>query len=572
MKSIIFMKKIHILLVSILITCCLTTISAQNRLLYQSYTIGGSDTSRTEVLRQGTQLKIQSADKPTEHPIPGMATHFTYLDYEQDTIITQLFYQVDEMYYCGSSIRKDYEFKQEGKEKVNGYNCTKYSIILFSNKIELWTTDDLKFRATPIPSFADLPGVLVKYLRNGNAVMELASVSKDKSLTNLFPNDFGKKKTSAQLNQLEKDKLVITTKIFEEDQICFNPQLEKPRYIEYDSVYHFANGTIILKRVDMTQLPEHYRVFAEVTEYSNGDAYDRTGSVFIVPGGMRQSFLNALIDSIQVIPYFTDKSGEKYQGMTITKTYLPIVEIMRFFTPFGVRHYNEFRSLSYREWDEQVQYKQDISDLKPLLRGDVYIGAFIGNYDKGGHKLSLTLKAYPEDDRWEYADSTVEMLLPLFNTCNVMEMAGQNYGKFFRTDSLTVDFYVPEGCQELKLRYIATGHGGWDTGDEFVPKANTILVDGKPKYIYTPWRGDCGTYRASNPASGNFWNGMSSSDYSRSGWCPGTATQPVYFDLTDLKPGEHTMTIAIPQGEPEGGSFSSWCVSGALIGTFKIVR
>lgn len=562
------MKNRHIIFVSILITCCMTTISAQNRLLYQSYSIGGNDTSCTEVLRQGRQLKILSADPKAANPVPGMAEHYTYLDYAKDSVIIQLFYHVDEKFFSSSSIRKDYEFKQEGKEKVNGYNCTKYSIILFSNKIELWITEDLMFRATPVASFASLPGVLVKYLRNGNAVMELASVTKDKDIQDLFPSDFGERKSSSELNQLEKEKLVITTPVFEEEQICFNPQIKKPYSIEYDSVYHLANGTVILKRVDMTRLPEHYRVFAEVTEYSNGDAYDRTGSVFVIPMALRQSFLHALLDSIQVLPYFTDKSGEHYQGMTYTDTYLPPIELMRFFTPFGVRHYNEYRALPDRAWAEQVSYKQDISDLKPLFQGDVYIGVFIGNYDKGGHKLSLTLKAYPEDNRWEYDDDNVEMLLPLFNTCNVMEMAGQNYGKFFRTDSLKVVFYVPNGLKELKLRYIATGHGGWDTGDEFVPKANTILIDGVPRYIYTPWRGDCGTYRTSNPASGNFWNGMSSSDYSRSGWCPGTATQPVYFDLTGLEPGEHTMTIAIPQGEPEGGSFSSWCVSGALVGTF----
>lgn len=563
------MKNRYIFLIIILLYGFITGISAQNRLLYKSYNTGGSDTSRTEVIRVGDQVKIQSADKPVENPVPGMAQHYTYIDYKLDTIISQLFYQIDESYYCGYPLQKRNEYQLEGNEKVNGYACKKYSIVLFSNKIELWVTEDLKFRATPISGFADLPGVLVKYRRNGNAITELARVTKDKSLTTLFPSTFGEKKSSAQLNQLEKEKLVITLPIFEEDQICFNPKIEKPRKFRYDSVYHVANGTIILKRVDMTRLPEHYRIFAEVTEYSNGDAYDRTGSIFVIPGGMRQTFLDALVDSIEVLPYFTDKSGERYQGMVATRSYLPLVEMMRFFTPFGVRHYNEYRSLGDREWAEQVSYKQDISDLKPLLQGDVFIGAFIGNYDAGGHKLSLTLKAYPEDDRWAYADSTVEMLLPLFNTCNVMEMAGQNYGKFFRTDSLTVDFYVPEGSSDLKLRYIATGHGGWDNGDEFVPKANTILIDGKPRYIYTPWRGDCGTYRASNPASGNFWNGMSSSDYSRSGWCPGTATQPVYFDLTDLTPGDHTMTIAIPQGEPEGGSFSAWCVSGALIGTFK---
>ena len=72
--------------------------------------------------------------------------------------------------------------------------------------------------------------------------------------------------------------------------------------------------------------------------------------------------------------------------------------------------------------------------------------------------------------------------------------------------------------------------------------------------------------------SGNFWNGLSSSDYSRSGWCPGTATQPVYFDLTEYFrkhhlpiDGRHTITVAIPQGAPQAGSFSHWCVSGVLV-------
>lgn len=549
----------------------LSIANAQTRLTYKSYSIGGTDTSYTEVLVKGSQAKIQSGDKPAENPIPGIAKHFTYIDYKLDTIISQLSYNIDENYYCGYPIQENQNFKEEGNEKINGYRCTKYSIVLFSNKIEIWTTQDLKLRATPIASFANLPGVLVKYLRNGNAVVELASAAKDKSINNIFPTYFGEPKTSSELNQMEKDKLVITLPIFNEDQICFNPKLEKPTAFLYDSVYHVANGTVILKKIDLTLLPEHYQIFAEVTEYSNGDAYDRTGSIFLIPGNLPLSMVEAFRDSVEVLPYFTDKNGNKYQGMITTPIYQPPIELMRFFTPFGVRHYNQYRSLQDQDWAEQVVYKQDISELRPFLQGNVYIGAFIGNYDGGGHKLSLTLKAYPESDTWTFSDSTFEMALPLFNTCNVMEMAGQNYGTFFRTDSLTVDFFVPYHCKELKLRYITTGHGGWDSGDEFVPKPNTILIDGVQKYVYTPWRTDCGTYRTSNPASGNFWNGLSSSDYSRSGWCPGTATQPVYFDLTGLEPGEHTMTIAIPQGEPEGGSFSAWNVSGILIGTFEKV-
>jgi hypothetical protein len=41
----------------------------------------------------------------------------------------------------------------------------------------------------------------------------------------------------------------------------------------------------------------------------------------------------------------------------------------------------------------------------------------------------------------------------------------------------------------------------------------------------------------------------------------------VLIDLGDLEVGSHTIQVKIPQGKPEGGSFSAWNVSGLLIGT-----
>lgn len=556
------------LLTLILLISTLAT-SAQYRLSYVGSSEGSTDTTKTEVFCVGNQIRIQSGSTPLAHPIPGIAKHFTYIDYANNSIITQLFYSDTEQYYCSDSIRNHYDFTEEGTEKINGFLCKKYSIVLFSNKIELWTTQDLKFRATMSSGFSQLPGVLVKYCRNGNYTVQLKKVAKDTKLGQIFPAQFGTQKSATELNQMEKEKLILRTVVFEEEQICFNPKIAKPQDTPYDSVLHFANGTLILKKIKMPKLPAHYQIFAEVTEQSNGDAYDRTGSIFVIPTSQSNSMLKALLDSVEVMPYFEDRNGGKYHGMLKTDNYLPPIELVRFFTPFGVGHYNQYRSIPGEEWAEKVSYKQDISDYRSVLSGDVYIGAFIGNYDGGGHKLSLTLKAYPESDEWTFDEKEEPFVLPLFNTCNVMEMAGQNYGRFFGTDSLTVTFTVPEGISRLRLRYTTTGHGGWDTGDEFVPKANTILIDGEQRFVYTPWRCDCGTYRASNPASGNFWNGLSSSDYSRSGWCPGTATQPTFFDLSDLKPGTHTITVAIPQGEPEGSSFSAWSVSGALIGTIQ---
>jgi hypothetical protein len=70
-----------------------------------------------------------------------------------------------------------------------------------------------------------------------------------------------------------------------------------------------------------------------------------------------------------------------------------------------------------------------------------------------------------------------------------------------------------------------------------------------------------------NPSSGNFSDGISSSDLSRSNWCPGTTTNPVYIPL-HVKPGKHVIKIAIPLGKREGTSFSAWNISGCLIGEY----
>jgi len=147
-----------------------------------------------------------------------------------------------------------------------------------------------------------------------------------------------------------------------------------------------------------------------------------------------------------------------------------------------------------------------------------------------------------------------------------MEMDGQNYGSMFSNEKgLEVTFTLEKDVKNAQLKYVTTGHGGWGNGDEFVPKKNTLFLDGKAVFSFIPWRQDCGSYRLYNPCSGNFSDGLSSSDLSRSNWCPGTVTNPSYIDLGDLKAGTHTIRVQIPLGKSEGGSFSSWNVSGCLI-------
>ena len=191
------------------------------------------------------------------------------------------------------------------------------------------------------------------------------------------------------------------------------------------------------------------------------------------------------------------------------------------------------------------------------------IGAYIGNWDSRGHRVSLKLKYFPDDLRHTLYD--FENAMPLFNTVNYLEQDSQPYPVFQENDSLKVTFKLDRAVKNAHLFYLTTGHGGWGGGDEFNMKPNTIYLDGQKVISFIPWRDDCGTYRNFNPQTGMYETGCSSSDMSRSNWCPGTVTNPNFIALGNLEAGEHTIVVQIPQGSPEGGSQSYWCTSGTLL-------
>lgn len=543
------------------------TAFGQHLLTYESYAKGVAkqDTTTVNVLENAKCLKIKTEEKKLSNPIPGYAETNTYVNYTEDSVYTIIDFS-DAKYYSSYPLSdNDVVFSKEGVEKLLGYDCKKYKTSINSNTIEVWMTESLGFEATPMPGLGRLNGVMVRCMRNGSYITDLTEVKAQKiDLITLIPEYKGEHKSARELNQIKKDKLVIRIPVFKDEQIHFADYEPFTKDIPFDTTIHFSNGTLIVKRMNLPLLPKHYQIFAEIRQRSNGDAYDRTASVFVIPTDKAKSFKDGLLQGLEALPVFKGRDGKEYQGIKAEKDYLPPVELVRFFTSFGAGHFNDRVQIDGLEWTEENYYKQEISELRDRLRGDVLIGAFIGNYDRGGHKISLDLLAYPDDYKWS-EKPLKQHSIPLFNTCNVLEMSGQNYGRLFATDTLEVEFEIPKDAKNVRLRYISTGHGGWENGDEFNPKENAIFIDGEKAFAHTPWRCDCATFRDQNPVSGNFWNGLSSSDYSRSGWCPGTATNPVWFDLSHLKPGQHTLRVAIPQGKDEGESFSHWMVSGVVV-------
>lgn len=475
-----------------------------------------------------------------------------------------------------SLVKQTFEFSNE-KRTILGYTCKKAKTIINSNTIELWFTTDLPIKGSPTTLGQNL-GLVLEINRNGNFLIAASKVEKLKSFTSYINTESSDKLVDVlTYRDLLWKSRFTTIPIFKEQIINFSDASTRGeaessdsklikqigRAKSNDSVLRFANGTIALRKIKFPEIKLGCQIFVDLQEQSNGDAYDRTGSVFIIPTQKSKSFLDGLQNGVKVLPIYTNGNGKEYQGVVATNEYEPLIELMRFFTPFGIKQYNTIE-LKDKTWHEVVPYRQDISNLRSELSNqEVWIGVNIGNYDKGGHKVSLTITIHPEEETKMKQTKVVS----LFNTNNVMEMAGQEYGTMFNSEKgLEVLFTLEKDMKNTQLRYISTGHGGWENGDEFVPKKNTILLNGAAIFGLAPWRQDCGSYRLFNPASGNFSNGLSSSDYSRANWCPGMVTNPFYIDLGDLKAGNYTLQVKIPQGEPEGNSFSAWNVSGVLIG------
>lgn len=550
---------------------------------YNSYEYDSDhrDTSKMTVSQVANKLIIRQINT-VKNPIPGFADEWTLVDQSNDSIYYH--YRYPDSTYCAVSTQLRNDIKWD--TQIVDSKTTRYVTSINSNRIELLFSTKSKANINPLPYYGKFKGTLKQMIRNGLVQIELGDIISDKNIDSKLLQPSGIRKTGREISNIKRERMVITTHVFEDEQICWGKEKPTLTDIPFDTTLHYAGGTLILKRIKLPKLPAHYQTFVELRQRSNGDAYDRTGSVFVIPnaGTMHPTFLDAILYHPDSLPTVTGKNGERYQGIVpgISQMqkytayyqptssfnpgpYFPPVELMRFFTPFGIGKFNDRVRIDGLEWNDETFYKQEVTDLKPLLEGEVWIGCFIGNYDGGGHIVSLDIKSYPNDYEWTLESNGKHTVEPLVNTCNVLEMAGQNYGRIFGTDSLTVSFWVADSNQHTTLRYISTGHGGWGGGDEFNPKENEIFIDGQKRFSHTPWRCDCGRYREWNPVSGNFWNGLSSSDLSRSGWCPGTATQPVYFDLSGLKPGNHTLTIAIPQGKPMEGCFSHWNVSATLI-------
>ncbi|WP_430809919.1 MULTISPECIES: PNGase F N-terminal domain-containing protein [unclassified Carboxylicivirga] len=370
--------------------------------------------------------------------------------------------------------------------------------------------------------------------------------------------------------------------VFDNEHLYFDGGAFDAELDQSDKVYRIMDGRILMKKISLPSYDREVAASVKVTVASAGDRWDKSGSFFVIPEGAMPNFVS--LQAGGDLPKGLEEH-EGLPGVVAAGEYQPVVELMRFMTPFGIGFYNDKMDLRkpvyIPHWEDKVVWEQDITDRLSLLEGDVWVGVWIDTWTKEGYTVSAELK-FDETD-YLYAAKPKTGVQPLLNT--IPYYRGQKHVDLFSRKDLVMKATVPAGVSNVKLNYITTGHGGHSGGDEFVKKVNIVKVDGEEVINFIPWRDDCAAFRRFNPGSG-LWlikdtatyidskarkykekvieERLASSDLSRSNWCPGSDVQPVVVDL-DVAAGEHTFTFSIPEAqEIDGDKLNHWLVSAYL--------
>jgi len=189
-----------------------------------------------------------------------------------------------------------------------------------------------------------------------------------------------------------------------------------------------------------------------------------------------------------------------------------VLEIARFMTPYGIG----------ASWDI------DVTQLRPILRGNVKLRAFIDTWvpQTGANSGNGWLLTTTFDMKGGVGAHDPIAVLPIWQRTYAV------YGEPTKpiTTSVppqTIDLAPlrSAGATTFAVRSFVTGHGqgGADNCAEFCPRTHTITVASKAHPL-SVWRTDCAT-TAVPGQHGTF-------TYSRAGWCPGATVRDWTIDAT----------------------------------------
>jgi len=316
----------------------------------------------------------------------------------------------------------------------------------------------------------------------------------------------------------------VTVHVFHDDVIRFAP--DDPSRWDTPTVKASDEGRAISRTVTLKPPAGRVRILARVTTrpipkdvQSVHDPWDRAGNVqLVVPGAAP-------------------------------------IEVVKFVTAYGGR----------------TEHTVDVSHLAPVLRGECTFRGFVDTWVSPAWKMDFALTFEPLADEpapeWMEGWTEDDHGAPAWVQAVLYE---QNVSRMLLDEGpLVREIEIPPGTGHVVLHYFATGHCTDGRGaDEFETKDHVLTVDGEEIRRLRPWRDDCRDFRDVNPYCRRWFDGSWSSDFDRSGWCPGDVVEPVAIDVTEaLPPGPHTLDFFVEDVRPRDNSGSGyWRLSAYLLG------
>ena len=331
--------------------------------------------------------------------------------------------------------------------------------------------------------------------------------------------------------------------------LAFAPLANVDSLLDEDGWARADAGRLVTRTFAIPTFQNLPEITLNLTLQSSGDPWDKSGAVVLLPANWSD-------DIAQDTSKWPGIRGNTDTGFT------PALELLRFITPFGVGHFSqsvrsdEYRPVYIPAWEEEITWQGDISHLWSAMSDSITLGVYIDTWSSEGFELDLDIE-FREGPR-QIPPLQQRRHLTLLNTTKFH--ADQEAFDGFSEVPLKLECSFPEAAENAVLHYLATGHGGHSIGDEFVRCEHVITLNDDTVAQFTPWRDDCASFRRFNPSSGvwterTFWKGdsiderIASSDYSRSGWCPGSAIPALEFNLGNLDAGRHQFTIDIPTAQ-----------------------
>lgn len=179
------------------------------------------------------------------------------------------------------------------------------------------------------------------------------------------------------------------------------------------------------------------------------------------------------------------------------------IELLRFITPYRL----------------PGSWEVDVTDLRPLLAGDVTVRVFIDTWVGPGHQ---------NGDGW-LVDASFDLVggVPEREAIAVTPLwapAGVAYGDPAAPPARTATAALPADATAATVRLFVTGHGQGNAGNcaEFCARDHHLDIAGN-RLTRNVWRDDCETTAV--PDQYGTW------ELPRAGWCPGDTVDPWAVDF-----------------------------------------